>query len=465
VMELVKGETLGELLEKGRPTLAESIRIAGDVLEALSFAHARGIVHRDVKPSNIMVTADRRAKIMDFGIAHVMGSELTAGVELLGSPYYMAPEQLSKGPLSARTDLFSFAVVLYRMLTGVLPFTGDSFAAVAHAILHEKPVAPHRVDPAIPRAISELVLKCLEKSPRVRAASASDVLRALDAGDASILDSPAKRKGTPTPARRAARFAIPLALVLALFAAVRFRDLVADENKESIPEVVAPPPLAMPLPALPPEPPERGVSSPVSPPVAPRAVRKTLPSPTVVEPERAELEPPEPVKPRPQRTKSVPPPPASPPPRHDSPSEADLFYQAQLAAERGEPERSRQLLDALLERNPAFAGASELWVTVTDQIWEMSLPLTFPAKHRHRVGGCEGELSLASLGVRFHSAEHDLAFRPEDIRVMEHPEETEFFVETFEKDLLALGKNKRYRFELEKPLEESDWVRYQRLLK
>ncbi|MGH9390502.1 MAG: serine/threonine-protein kinase, partial [Vicinamibacteria bacterium] len=134
VMEYVKGETLRELLENGKPTLAETLRIARDVLEALSFAHAQGIVHRDVKPSNIMVTSERRGKIMDFGIAHVMGSEITAGRDLLGSPYYMAPEQLAKGPITARTDLFSFAIVLYRMLTGVLPFTGDSFAAVAHAV-------------------------------------------------------------------------------------------------------------------------------------------------------------------------------------------------------------------------------------------------------------------------------------------------------------------------------------------
>jgi hypothetical protein len=204
---------------------------------------------------------------------------------------------------------------------------------------------------------------------------------------------------------------------------------------------------------------------PASPAPANSSATATPPFPSAVEPGPAELEAPEPLKPKPERTKRVVPPPAAPEPRTNSPSEADLFYEAQLAAERGEPERSRQLLDRLLERNPGFSGASDLYVAVTDQIWERSLPLKFPARHRHRVGGCDGELSLASLGVRFESAEHELAFRPEDIRVMERPEKTEFFVETFEKDLLALGKNKRYRFELENPLGESDWVRYQRLLK
>jgi serine/threonine-protein kinase len=180
-MEYLKGVTLRELLERERLALGPALRIARDVLEALSFAHAQGIVHRDVKPTNVMVTPDYHAKIMDFGIAHVVGSELTAAEDVLGSPYYMAPEQLSKGPIGPRTDLFSFAVVLYRMLTGELPFTGDSFAAIAHAILHERPVAPDRIEPRIPPSLSRLVLRCLEKTPEHRCASAEEVLKALEA--------------------------------------------------------------------------------------------------------------------------------------------------------------------------------------------------------------------------------------------------------------------------------------------
>jgi hypothetical protein len=146
-------------------------------------------------------------------------------------------------------------------------------------------------------------------------------------------------------------------------------------------------------------------------------------------------------------------------------TEADLFYEARVALERGELENSRVTLEALLSRNPAFAGAGELYRAVTDQIWETRLPLLLVARHKHRLGRCEGELSLASLGVRFQSPDHDWAFRPEDIRVMERPEETTLIVETFEKDTLSLGKNKRYRFDLETPLTDADWARYQRLLK
>jgi hypothetical protein len=133
--------------------------------------------------------------------------------------------------------------------------------------------------------------------------------------------------------------------------------------------------------------------------------------------------------------------------------------------ERGELEESRATLESLLSRNPTFAGATELYVAVTDEIWEKSLPLVLRATHKHRLGGCAGELSLASLGVRFQSPDHDWAFRPGDMRVMERPEETTFIVETFEKDTLGLGKNKRYRFELDVSLSDQDWMRYQRLLK
>ncbi len=454
VMEYVKGETLRELLESGKPTLAESLRIARDVLEALSFAHSQGIVHRDVKPSNIMVTSERRGKIMDFGIAHVMGSELTAGGDLLGSPYYMAPEQLAKGPITARTDLFSFAVVLYRMLTGVLPFTGDSFAAVAHAILHEKPVPPDRLDPGIPRALSNLVLHCLEKSPEERAGSAPEVLRALAAAESGQVDIPAPLK----PSRRR-MLGLSLALLLVTLAALRFH---APQPRAAPSETWKPiEPMETPLP-----PPLPSEAAPEPPPGKPQEA----PTPTSIpaRPPSAQAEPPKPAAPAKERTEER----AEPRPtqralqdKESDPTEAELFYEARLALERGELERSRATLETLLSRNPSFTGAGDLYTEVTDQIWETRLPLLLGARHKHRLGGCQGELSLASLGVRFQSPDHDWAFRPEDIRVMERPDPSAVIVETFEKDTLSLGKNKRYRFDLETPLSDADWSRYQRLLK
>ena len=118
-----------------------------------------------------------------------------------------------------------------------------------------------------------------------------------------------------------------------------------------------------------------------------------------------------------------------------------------------------------MQRDSAFTGGADLYVQVTDQIWEARLPIVMTARHNHRLGSCEGELSLATIGVRFHSEDHDWAFAKEDIRVLEHPDESTLIVETYEKDLLGLGKNKRYKFDLEAPLSEDDWVRYQRLIK
>ncbi len=456
VMEYVKGETLRELLEKRKPMLAESLRIARDVLEALGFAHAQGIVHRDVKPSNIMVTSEGRGKIMDFGIAHVMGSELTAGGDLLGSPYYMAPEQLAKGPITARTDLFSFAVVFYRMLTGVLPFTGDSFAAVAHAILHEKPVPPDRLDPGISRALSSLVLRCLGKSPEERAASAPEVLRALadaESGKFENLAAPGTTRGRT--------LGLSLALLVVTLAALRSHapqpraaPSEAPKPMEPFTAGAIPPPLA-------------GEAAPQAP--APRPQTIPTPPPSPAESSHSpRVEPPKPAAPAKDRTET----PAEPvrvepalEKNASDPTEAELFYEARLALEQGELERSRATLETLLSRNPSFTGAGELYSKVTDQIWETRLPLLRGARHKHRLRGCQGELSLASLGVRFQSPDHDWAFRPEDIRVMERPEATTVIVETFEKDTLSLGKNKRYRFDLETPLSDADWARYQRLLK
>jgi serine/threonine-protein kinase len=455
VMEYVKGETLRELLEKGKPTLAESLRIARDVLEALSFAHAQGIVHRDVKPSNIMVTSEGRGKIMDFGIAHVMGSELTAGGDLLGSPYYMAPEQLAKGPITARTDLFSFAVVLYRMLTGVLPFTGDSFAAVAHAILQERPVPPARMDPGIPRGLSNLVLRCLEKSPEERAGSAPEVLRAL-----ADVESGKAESRAPVKTSRRRTLGLSLALLVVTLAGIRFHAAQPRAAPSEIPRPVGPVEQTPPSPLA-------NEPAPQAPIEEPQTTPTKSPGPAA-RPPSARAEPPKPAAPVNERREPTPEPlPTEPLLREkvSNPTEADLFYDARLALERGELERSRTTLETLLSRNPSFTGARELYAKVTDQIWETRLPLLLGARHKHRLGGCQGELSLASLGVRFQSPDHDWAFRPEDIRVMERPEATTFIVETFEKDALSLGKNKRYRFDLQTPLADADWARFQRLLK
>lgn len=472
VMEYVRGRTLREVLHSEDLGIEQTLQIARDVLDALSYAHSQGIIHRDIKPSNIIITPDFHAKIMDFGIAHVLGSELTSEDDILGSPSYMAPEQLSKGAIDQRTDLFSLAVVLYRILTGKLPFMGDSFAAIAQSVLSEDPAPPHVVAPSVPLGLSRVVARCMAKDPAQRFPSANAVQQALTTFEivGDLEDGAEPSRAVPSRNRW---LAVSLALLIGAVLVFRLTMTVhapmpPDETEPAPPaaaegaEVEGPEPEA-PLRAVDPSP------SPLPAPSNPVDVARAEPSTRTTVPRRPPVPAPE-VTPQPERptpalaSETSPEPPARP---AGDPRLADLFYKARLALDRGEIEESRTILEQLLARDPTFAGAADLHRLVTDQIWERTLPLILRARHNHRLGGCLGELSLTALGVRFASSEHSWAWavRTDDIRVLERPNPETFIVETFEKDVLGLGKNKRYLFDLEKPLSDDDWARYLRLIK
>ena len=177
VMELVPRGSLAELLRKRRLRPDEALRLALRVAEALEAAHARGLVHRDVKPSNILLDAQGRPKLADFGLARSAGDaeRLTATGDILGTAWYMAPEQAFGGPedVDARADVYSLGAVLYEMLTGRPPFDGARAAAVLKRIETEIPAAPSRVDPALDPGLDRLVGKALEKDPARRYAGAA----------------------------------------------------------------------------------------------------------------------------------------------------------------------------------------------------------------------------------------------------------------------------------------------------
>ena len=189
VMELVEGQTLHEVLAKGPFSPAEALAIALQVAEALGEAHRAGILHRDIKCRNIALTGRGQVKVLDFGLAKLVDRKLRedeATLEKLtedgaspGTPGYMSPEQLLSKPLDARSDLFSFGVVLYRMVTGRLPFEGTSKMALADAILHAEPRGFG--DRAIPEGLREVVRKLLQKDPEKRYANADEVHAELKA--------------------------------------------------------------------------------------------------------------------------------------------------------------------------------------------------------------------------------------------------------------------------------------------
>ncbi len=181
-MEYVEGQNLKEVLAQGRPFNFEQIGdIVGQVADALDFAHAKGIVHRDVKPANIILLDGTRAKIMDFGIAKIASGSvnLTTTGQFLGTPNYMAPEQIKGAAVDGRTDIFALGICLYECLTRRKPFGGDSLTSISYKIVHEPFPPLHEINPQIPEGFEEVVGTCLAKEPGKRYQRARDLASAL----------------------------------------------------------------------------------------------------------------------------------------------------------------------------------------------------------------------------------------------------------------------------------------------
>ena len=179
-MEFVEGESLRSVLNRfGGFPLRKGIDVALQICSGLKEAHAQGIVHRDLKPENVMIDAQGNVKIMDFGIARSMEALTRATGSMLGTPAYMAPEQVAGKPVDYRTDIYSFGLILYEMFTGAPAFHADTAVAVALKQMREAPPPPHEVDPNIPVAIERAILKCLEKEPVRRFQSLAELENVL----------------------------------------------------------------------------------------------------------------------------------------------------------------------------------------------------------------------------------------------------------------------------------------------
>lgn len=208
VMELIDGPDLKELIRARGPMPPEEVvAILVQVLAGLGYAHARALVHRDIKPQNIMLTQDGTAKVTDFGIAKGLAdTTLTDAGFGMGTVHYISPEQARGEPATPASDLYAVGVMLYEMLTGVLPFIGDSTVAVALKHVQEPPLSPKRLNNSIPAPLAAITLRALAKDPNERFASASEMAAAL-------ADWPRwrDRRATPAPDPRASRRATAMA--------------------------------------------------------------------------------------------------------------------------------------------------------------------------------------------------------------------------------------------------------------
>lgn len=268
-MELVEGESLAELISGAKISRSDAIRATRQVAEALAEAHAKGIVHRDIKPENIIVLP-RAVKVLDFGIAKHVGvaktsenATLTQGGMILGTPYYMSPEQALGKPVDGRTDLFSLGVVLYEALSSQRPFKGETVTETIVQIVMTDPPDITTVVPSVPLTLAEVVRKCLQKKPENRYRNADELIEALErveriektaaaernvptlATPAAVIDHPASKPQTQPPANQAE----------AIFGAI----VTPSQPMKPLP---APTPMPMPAPPPPPVAPQQSARPP-----------------------------------------------------------------------------------------------------------------------------------------------------------------------------------------------------------
>jgi eukaryotic-like serine/threonine-protein kinase len=198
VMEYVQGRTLREVLnEDGRLLPGRALQVTAEICHALEQAHAAGIVHRDIKPANVMLTEAGQVKVMDFGIARALtgSSTMTQTATVIGTAYYLSPEQARGEHVDARSDIYSTGCLLYELLTGAPPFTGDSAVAVAYQHVREEPIPPSTIEPDVPPDIDAIVLVAMSKNPANRYSSAAEMRADLERSMAGVpvLATPVRR--------------------------------------------------------------------------------------------------------------------------------------------------------------------------------------------------------------------------------------------------------------------------------
>lgn len=404
-MEFVEGESLRSVLNRfGGLPVRKAISVTEQICSGLKEAHAQGIVHRDLKPENVMIDGNGNVKIMDFGIARSMESLTRLTGSMVGTPAYMAPEQVAGKPVDYRTDIYSLGLMLYEMFTGSQAFQADTAVAVALKQIRETPPAPHEVDPSIPVGIERAILKCLEKEPGKRFQSVAELENALRsaAGLANSTTPPtvprvnSSHSGTPIPAAIAppiksepkhtpAIVWVIMGALLVVGGASASRWVKAAKSAEQLP-----PPANLPAP----KPPEFAFTIPAAPTPENGA---TQPKPAAAAAKKSAA-----AKPVPPKTVATLP--VQPPPQ---PQPIAPVKKPELAASRNEPpaDVQRRAEKAFGEANSAAAknGSKYLWIgryqkqdraqAVEKKIKELGLDVTMVTRH-----GAGGEFYVVFAG-------------------------------------------------------------------
>jgi serine/threonine-protein kinase len=224
-MEYLEGQTLSELLKSVKPLPEpDAVKIASRICEALDYMHKKGVVHRDLKPQNIMMCNDGSIRIMDFGIARSQESRRLTFVGFtpaMGTPDYMAPEQVRGSRGDARTDIYSLGAILYEMVTGEPPFAGDSAYVIMNARTTGDPQAPRKLNPKLTPVLEEIILHAMERDPKRRFQSAAEMKAELDDYEKVVMTDRCSRLQAPQIWK--ARFRLlPLILGIVLFQIVLF---------------------------------------------------------------------------------------------------------------------------------------------------------------------------------------------------------------------------------------------------
>ena len=243
-MEFLDGRTLKQLVrEHGAMAPDDAVAITLQVLRAAGFAHRRGVVHRDIKPHNVILDEEGRAKVTDFGIARAGASDMTETGSIMGTAQYLSPEQAQGQPVSPRSDLYSIGVMLYELVTGRVPFDAESPVTIALKHVSERPVPPADVNPAVPPALEAVVMRALEKDPARRFADAAEFAAALEAARAeptvvALEDHPMPGEPFVVEERRGGRWWLWLLALLALAAVAVGAYLLLAPEKAPVPDVV-----------------------------------------------------------------------------------------------------------------------------------------------------------------------------------------------------------------------------------